>query len=400
MRPLNPYEKDVELKDLSFAGELIADEKQAFDFAIGNLNISGRKLEKITNFDPENAPVIENPCYGKRATHTSIWKNEKTREHQVMKTLDENQKIQSCFSVAHTSKEKISSRINEQNVHQNIPEDKSVVRLKPKDEQVWYISKYFKQNSLKNKNNTNNVMNIGGDDNLVPDSDKNEDDKSEDIVQLYNDQPKSVVKSPPCSALDTATQSYAESYVKLNDENQENMCNGDFHAETNSEKKSSKFKFSPKRSTTLGKNIKSNEKEASNWFDQLENDSALESGKVIYNTQSIELKFINDDANKSNIRNNSTDEETSEISKKNVSPNINHFQFTNSPATRQAFKPVLLNKTTISTSNPTAPEKVNGDSIDSEFEKTRKRNPFAKVLITSPKKGSCLTNPEKIDDKR
>jgi hypothetical protein len=45
MRPLHPYENDVELKDLSFAGELITDEKQAFDLAIGNLNISRKKLE-------------------------------------------------------------------------------------------------------------------------------------------------------------------------------------------------------------------------------------------------------------------------------------------------------------------------------------------------------------------
>ena len=117
MKPLNPYENDVDDSvDLSFAGNVITDEIQAFDFAIGNINFSGKKLEKITDFDPENAEIVATPCYGKRAHHSSIWHtrmvddNEYGVDKEDAKGKAENArlKIQSCFSSAPNTKEENS----------------------------------------------------------------------------------------------------------------------------------------------------------------------------------------------------------------------------------------------------------------------------------------------------
>ena len=81
MKPLNPYAEDAEGIDLSFAGEPITDKELAFDYALGNLDISGRKLEKVSSYDPETAPIVDNPSYGKRTTHYSIWTKEKCKNN-------------------------------------------------------------------------------------------------------------------------------------------------------------------------------------------------------------------------------------------------------------------------------------------------------------------------------
>ena len=396
MRPLNPYQNDVEVNDLSFAGELITNEKQAFDLAIGNLNISRKTLEKVTDFDPEKAPIIENPCYGKRANHPSIWRNETSRELQRNITLEANKKVLSYFSEARKYKENTSSCIDVgQNTNKKIiSQENAIVMVKPKGEQVCYISKYFKQNSLHNENDKHNGMHIGSVSGQVHESDKNEGDDSEDIAQLYKDKPKSIVKSPPCSPLDTVTEPCAESYLMLNDEDQENMCNGDYLRQKN-EKKSHKFQFSPKDTTTQGTEIKSNANDVNNWFDQLENDSALESGNVIYNTQCIESTSDKNNDSKSRIN-----DKASEINIINAGSTLTQCQLTNSPATRQAFKPVLFNNSKFTISSPTTHMEnhdSNQGSVDSEIEKTRKRNPFAKVLVTSPKKETYVAHPGRTE---
>ena len=219
-------------------------------------------------------------------------------------------------------------------------------------------------------------------------------DSSEDIAQLYKDKPKSIVKSPPCSPLDTVTEPCAESYLMLNDEDQENMCNGDYLRQKN-EKKSHKFQFSPKDTTTQETEIKSNANDVNNWFDQLENDSALESGNVIYNTQCIESTSDKNNDSKSRIN-----DKASEINIINAGSTLTQCQLTNSPATRQAFKPVLFNNSKFTISSPTTHMEnhdSNQGSVDSEIEKTRKRNPFAKVLVTSPKKETYVAHPGRTE---
>ena len=110
----------MEVKDLSFAGELITDEKQAFDLAIGNLNISRKKLEKVTDYVPETAPIIKNPSYGKRAIHPSIWKKEGYQVLQAEENLEANKSIQECRSEVLISKDASSNCIGiERNTKKN-----------------------------------------------------------------------------------------------------------------------------------------------------------------------------------------------------------------------------------------------------------------------------------------
>ena len=152
MKPLNPYGTDTEGMDLSFAGEMITDEKVAFDFALGNLNISGRKLEKVSDYDPEAAPIVENPSYGKRASHTSMWT--KGISNSSSKVDQSQQKTPMAVALGPTPNKELS---NQANLSQHIAESstnpknhKTVVNLKSK-EKVYYVSKYFK-NKLRKEN--------------------------------------------------------------------------------------------------------------------------------------------------------------------------------------------------------------------------------------------------------
>ena len=186
MKPLTPYAKNDEEIDLSFAGDILTDDQQAFDFAIGNLNIGGKKLEKVTNYDPENAPVTENPCYGKRAPHISIWDTKSAQIEQNKKTEQANQKIKSCFSAApqkiiSNAKQKMASNAHSKSNSQD-------------DQPIWYISKYFKTNIPKDKTKEILVENIN---NTAKDTPKRNDSEVEEILTVYKERPEKLIQTPP-----------------------------------------------------------------------------------------------------------------------------------------------------------------------------------------------------------
>lgn len=369
MKPLSPYEKDCESVDLSFAGEIIQDEKQALDFSIGNLDISSRKLEKVTNFDPANAPFVENPSFGKRAPHPSIWFSQDILgKEKTEKKVDEgaNHKITSCFSITPKQKDVPCRSKKELSEHkQKIAGKKSI-----EDEQVWYVSKYFKPKMLKENEST-----------LVPSSDIikdfediSEEDSSENIMNLYKEPPKSVIKTPPRTQSDIVKS--RKSLLEMNDEEQENIFD---ETKVQSTKRVKKFQFSPTDNSDIMK-CEGIEKKDNNWFDHLEVDTALEDVKVIYNTQAIESHSM--------IPKDNNDENNFKLG----TTSFNNFRC--SPATRQAFKPVLLNKNTQEYKNDCLVGVQ--ESEDLELEKTKKRNPFAKILADPPKQKPVY---EKIEEK-
>ena len=237
MKPLNPYGKDVEGLDLSFAGETITDNEVALDFALGNLNISGRKLNKVSNYDPENPPILDNPAYGKRASHSSIWTKENTSN--VSTVLREQNK--EPFS-------NISGMINEQNVTlppnigpvprkelknrtisdsaesnvqpANLHKDKKASDIKSNNEKVYYISKYFKKKIFDEDESGKVIAN-------PPEpltNNEHEENSSEDFLKLYNSKPKSIVCSPGSKISNSMhTKKDSNLFGVIDDENQENI---------------------------------------------------------------------------------------------------------------------------------------------------------------------------------
>ena len=396
MKPLNPYGKDVEGLDLSFAGETITDDEVALDFALGNLNISGRKLNKVSNYDPANAPILDNPAYGKRASHSSIWTKENTSN--VSKVLREQNKEPS----------NTSGMINEQNVTlppnigpvprkelktrtisdsaksnvqtANLHNDKKVSDITSNNEKVYYISKYFKKKIFDEDESGKVIAN-------PPEpltNNEHEENSSEDLLQLYNSKPKSIVCSPGTKISNSMhTKTDTNIVGVIDDENQENILSLETVKSKTVTNKLPVFQktdlsvenvdeYSSIREQTNGDKIKGS------WFEELEYDTAVRDTKIIYNTGALDLENIKESSEHIYAK----DEDKNPNSE--TSENILHDIYNNSAATRKAFKPVIQN--TIDSNSYSIFENKNNTSPNRdnpELEKTRKRNPFAKVLKSS-----------------
>ena len=395
MKPLNPYESDVQSTDLSFAGDLISDEQQAFDFAIGNLNISGKKLEKVSDFDPVKAPIVETSCYGERATHSSIWNINKldTKKEALNRKADEARlKIQSCFSAAPNTKDRASQVIVEKIKDSTAKKDPhiSVVSLKSKViEPTVYISKYFKTK----QGSDEEPQAIEGNEDNRNTTDKKMEVDTEDIIDMYENKPKSIVKTPISTQSETITSSAEahDSKYTYQFRNKEDKITDDEKENQDIIKPELKRKihFSPHNNSCESSDKKKRKSgEASGaigeWFDQLEKDTALVETKIIYNTQTmnknetdeIKAKIDSDDCNI-----------LSKTSRNKINLKLAKGPLTNSPASGNAFKPVLGNKINVNAVKTALDDGFPNNISDfSDIEKTRKRNPFAKALNKSPKK--------------
>ena len=373
MKPLTPYAKHDEEMDLSFAGDILTDDQQAFDFAIGNLNIGGKKLEKVTSYDPENAPATENPCYGKRAPHISIWDTKSAQIEQNKKSIEQaNQKIKSCFSVA---PQKITS-----NAKQKIASNAHIKSNSQDDQPIWYISKYFKTNIPKDKTKDVLVDNINS---TAKDTPKEDD--SEEILTVFKERPEKLIQTPPRkTSAEIVNYSLPLNHSEtLLDDDAENISDN-VRRNISSQKKDHILKFSPDNSC-INKGRRKSKEDSGDWLEQLDSDTALQDVKVIYNTLSIESK----DCEKS-----MGDESNVNCLKQAPSP-LPQYHHSSSVAARQAFKPVACNQVECDNNPSTLDCAVSNDRFDdASLEKTRKRNPFAKVLISTPKAKQNNSSPK------
>ena len=389
MKPLNPYAEDAEGIDLSFAGEPITDKELAFDYALGNLDISGRKLEKVSSYDPETAPIVDNPSYGKRTTHYSIWTKEKCKN-----SLSAIEKPSKVILPIHTgplpSKLSVDRDIKNSKTSVNTPNnrnDKKIKQSQSSGEKVYYISKYFKDKILREDENGKTIANSHD---TLPNNETDE-NSSADILNIYKSKPKSVIDSPGSNIEKQVHTKYNKDKVLINDnENQENILSTPNVVKFKSELHSnmlptrlSKGSLTEKEDEFDAEKVQHNDDKRGAWFEELEQDTAVKDTKLIYNTFSVSPKDKKesledmDSMNDTVYRNNDTKNKI-----------LNSFNYNNSPASRQAFKPVMQNKidcTAPVNSNKTKSSSPNTN--DKEHEKTKKRNPFAKALNPSPQSG-------------
>jgi len=68
--PLNPYPKNQDLGNLSYAGEVI-DDATCFQLCLGNLDL--HTFETLHYFHPDKRDFSRTPRYGCRTYHQSIW---------------------------------------------------------------------------------------------------------------------------------------------------------------------------------------------------------------------------------------------------------------------------------------------------------------------------------------
>ena len=398
MKPLNPYGTDAEGVDLSFAGEVITDEEVAFDFALGNLNISGRKLEKVSDFDPEATTIVENPSYGKRASHTSIWTNgisvaRISNSFSKVDKLQQNEQI--TLLLGPTPNKELANQTNTSHnaastLNTSTQNHKTVDTLKSSDKKIHYISKYFKNKTWKEDNDES----IAALNNTYSNDDKRE-TNTDDIVAIYNKKPKSIVNSPPGGKMEknVPVELNLKSSALLNDENQENITILESKAkiEISHQKKHGVLRLQDSDSLSEKDNddcifVKeplNSDNRRGEWFEELEKDTAVKDTKVIYNTQAISSMGRKEPIEEMD-KCGSVKSQNSNGTRENTI--LNNSRLTNSPATREAFKPVLQNKYDNIAQSSSVINKQNLSlyANDAELEKTRKRNPFAKVFNPSP----------------
>ena len=102
LRPLNEYQDGLNAQDLPFCGEVVQSQL-ALGLALGNINL--QSLEKVSDFDPDQPPIVEKPRYGRRSTYPSIWCRGFKLEQVVTGETTTKEKVdrpafQNCFSVS------------------------------------------------------------------------------------------------------------------------------------------------------------------------------------------------------------------------------------------------------------------------------------------------------------
>ena len=312
MRPLTEYEGAIENStDLSFAGGIISDHVQAFDFAIGNLNISKNRLEKISNFSPDETYQLSKNSYGKRAQHLSIWSNRYSKEKQLTdKQQKDNLKILSCFPPGLKKKENtaVLSEIQrsmvdtESSIHRTA-NGNNVGEKRKDEENVWFISKYF-------KTQTDDIEKIKIDDLCKIQSVKevegaaameigthlsnNLDQKCReveemDIVNSYENQPKSIIKTPPQNKERTIL-----ALEPFKTTNQQSKIDKEKSYELKHNNKENDASTSPTSNTNINNsNRKRKNSDGCNtagWFGELEEETPVGS-RLIYNTQVMDSNY-------------------------------------------------------------------------------------------------------------
>ena len=298
MKPLNPYADDVDGIDLSFAGEVIIDEEVAFDYALGNLNISGRKLDKVTSYDPETAPIVDNPSYGKRASHSSIWTKKYSKK--VSSAAQNTNKVDlSLHTGPVPKKQPVNREIRDSKPPKNTHNrnDDKIQTPKSSTEKVYYISKYFKDKIFR-EDETGKTVAICHDTHA---SNKEEENNSEDVLNIYKDKPKSIVDSPGTKMDRTVTTKVAIDSTVMINENQENILGTLNSAELMNKSLPKTFPEQPIKSPLIvssdklnTEKVRRNSDKQGDWLEELEKDTAVIDTKVIYNTHSIWSKSENE----------------------------------------------------------------------------------------------------------
>ena len=201
-------------------------------------------------------------------------------------------------------------------------------------------------------------------------------DDSEEILTVFKERPEKLIQTPPRkTSAEIVNYSLPLNHSEtLLDEDAENISDN-VRRNISSQKKDNILKFSPDNSC-INKGRRKSKEDSGDWLEQLDSDTALQDVKVIYNTLSIESK----DCVKS-----MGDESNVNCLKQAPSP-LPQYHHSSSVAARQAFKPVACNQVECDNNPSTLDCAVSNDRFDdASLEKTRKRNPFAKVLISTPK---------------
>ncbi len=349
LRPLNEYPDGEDLGDLSYAGTPM-DDQTAMQMCLGNLHL--HTLEKVDNFDPDNSPLaVDKPLYGTRTKHVSIW----SPYYDAKKPFGEVNESGSVSNNATQTAFGDFKRRRSEPVKRKML-GTSEVGVADDDDKIGriYTTGKGSMNRTFPGESDQSARASGLPTSTDPSSAKNDPTQysSHDTALTSNPTPpprKTVVLSRFFSSRRNST------------------LNSPFHGH----RKESSQPKSPSPSKNVSSNMKKKAESQSalgSWLDALDEIPSV-SGKLIYDTDRLNSGDIHKKDGEQMMT-------TSKMTDVHELPSSDNLKVPMTNASRQAFKPMTIN----------GDEKPSQE--DDKLEKCRRRNPFAKTVITSYEKSA------------